>query len=144
MLTGTTRMFISTRGGARCRQTRQQRNKATFRRFHEAINTGDAELISKTIDEVAEPDVLIRTPLPVEATGAQALKQVTAMLHRAFPDTLVPPPRDSTGAPCSRQAASAAAAATTLLGPTTPSRTRRSLHPSAASVPPPPALSPPP
>jgi steroid delta-isomerase-like uncharacterized protein len=64
----------------------ETRNKATFRRFDDAVNTGDAELISKTIDELVEPDVLIRTPLPVEATGAQALKQVWAMLLRAFPD----------------------------------------------------------
>jgi len=35
-------------------------NKAMFSRFHDAMNTGDAELISKTIDEVFEPDVLIR------------------------------------------------------------------------------------
>jgi steroid delta-isomerase-like uncharacterized protein len=61
-------------------------NKATFRRFHDATNTGDAELISRTIDEVFEPDVLIRTPLPVEATGAQAIKEVFMGLHRAFPD----------------------------------------------------------
>jgi steroid delta-isomerase-like uncharacterized protein len=61
-------------------------NKATFSRLHEAVNSGDPELIAKTIDEVAEPDVLIRTPLPVEATGAQALKEVFARLHRAFPD----------------------------------------------------------
>jgi predicted ester cyclase len=61
-------------------------NKATFRRFHDATNTGDAELISKTIDEIVEPDVQIRTPLPVQATGAQALKEVFARLHRAFPD----------------------------------------------------------
>ncbi|MCW2915082.1 MAG: hypothetical protein JWN52_3150 [Actinomycetia bacterium] len=45
-----------------------------------------AEVISKTIDEVVEPNVLIRTPLPVDATGAQALKQVWAVLLRAFPD----------------------------------------------------------
>ena len=32
-------------------------NKATFSRFHDAVNTGDAEVISKTIDEVVEPDV---------------------------------------------------------------------------------------
>jgi predicted ester cyclase len=50
------------------------------------MNTGDAELISQTIDEVFEPDVKIRTPLPVEATGAQALKEVFARLYRAFPD----------------------------------------------------------
>jgi hypothetical protein len=61
-------------------------NKATYRRFQDAANTGDAELISKTIDEVVEPDVLTRTPLPVEATGTQALKEVFARLHRAFPD----------------------------------------------------------
>jgi hypothetical protein len=61
-------------------------NKATFRRFHDAMNTGDVELISKTIDEIVEPDVLIGTPLPVEATGAQALKQVWAMLLRGLPD----------------------------------------------------------
>jgi steroid delta-isomerase-like uncharacterized protein len=50
------------------------------------MNTGDAEVISKTIDEVVEPDVLIRTPVPIDATGAQALKQVWAVLLRAFPD----------------------------------------------------------
>jgi steroid delta-isomerase-like uncharacterized protein len=61
-------------------------NKATFRRLHDATNTGDAELISKTIDELVDPDVLIRTPLPVEATGAQAIKEVFARLLRAFPD----------------------------------------------------------
>jgi len=48
------------------------------------MNTGDGELISKTIDEVVEPDALIRTPLPLEATGAPALKVVFAMLHRTF------------------------------------------------------------
>jgi steroid delta-isomerase-like uncharacterized protein len=61
-------------------------NKATFRRLHDAVNSGDAELISKTIDEVVEPDVRIGTPLPIDATGAQALKQVWATLLRAYPD----------------------------------------------------------
>lgn len=61
-------------------------NKATFSRFHDAINTGDAEIISKTIDEVVEPNVLFHAPVPTEATGAQALKQVWAVLLRAFPD----------------------------------------------------------
>ena len=78
---------------------RETSNKATFRRFHDATNTGDAELISNlpsphprsatvcwTIDDIVEPDVLIRTPLPVEATGVQALKEVFARLDRAFPD----------------------------------------------------------
>lgn len=66
--------------------TTAERNKATFRRFHDALNTGDAEQIAAAIDKYVEPDVRIPTPLPVETTGAQALKQVLATLHRAFPD----------------------------------------------------------
>ena len=61
-------------------------NKATMRRFQDATNSHVAELISETIDEVVEPDVLIRTPLPIQATGAELLKEVFARLHRAFPD----------------------------------------------------------
>jgi len=61
-------------------------NKATFRRFHDAVNTGDAELISKTIDELVAPDVLFHVPVPIEATGAQAAKQVWAMLLLGLPD----------------------------------------------------------
>lgn len=61
-------------------------NKSTFIRFQDAVNTGDAEVISKTIDEVVEPDVLFHAPVPTGATGAQALKQVWAVLLRAFPD----------------------------------------------------------
>lgn len=61
-------------------------NKATFTRFHDAANTGDAEVIARTIDELVDPDAVIRTPLPIGATGAQALKQVWAMLLRTYPD----------------------------------------------------------
>jgi hypothetical protein len=61
-------------------------NKATYGLLVDAVNSGDAEFISKTIDEVVEPDLLIRRRLPVEATGAQALKQVWVMLLRTFPD----------------------------------------------------------
>lgn len=68
-------------------QTAQERrNKAISKRFQDATNTHDPELISTTIDEVVEPDALIRTPLSLEVTGAQALKEVFARLHRAFPD----------------------------------------------------------
>lgn len=49
-------------------------NKQAIRRLHDVTNTGDLELISKTIDELFEPDALIRTPLPIEATGAQAVR----------------------------------------------------------------------
>jgi steroid delta-isomerase-like uncharacterized protein len=61
-------------------------NKATFSRFHDAVNTGDLEVISTTIDEVVEPDVLFHAPVPTGATGIAALKQVWAVLLRAFPD----------------------------------------------------------
>jgi steroid delta-isomerase-like uncharacterized protein len=61
-------------------------NKATFSRFHEAANTGDAEFVSKTIDELVVPDAAIRTPLPIDATGAELLKRVWAMLLRIYPD----------------------------------------------------------
>jgi len=63
-----------------------QSNKATVTRFQKAMSGGDWELMSKTIDEVVEPDALIRTPLPSEATGAELLKEAFRRLHRAFPD----------------------------------------------------------
>jgi steroid delta-isomerase-like uncharacterized protein len=61
-------------------------NKATFERFHEAANTGDVEFLSKTIDEIVAPDAAIRAPLPIDATGAELLKRVWAMLLRVYPD----------------------------------------------------------
>jgi steroid delta-isomerase-like uncharacterized protein len=61
-------------------------NKAAVRRFCDAANSGNAELISKTIDELVEPEALMRTPLPIEATGAELVKEVFARLHRAYPD----------------------------------------------------------
>jgi steroid delta-isomerase-like uncharacterized protein len=64
-------------------------NTSTFLRFHDAISTGDMEFISRTIDEVVEPDVLLSTPLPVDAIGADGLKEAMAMLLRAFPDLQV-------------------------------------------------------
>jgi steroid delta-isomerase-like uncharacterized protein len=64
----------------------QTSNKATVRRFRDAINSGDAELLSETIDELVDPDALIRTPLPIETTGAEAVKEVFARLLHAYPD----------------------------------------------------------
>lgn len=61
-------------------------NKAAFRHFEDVVNTGDAELIMKTIDEVVAPDALIRTPLQIRATGAQAMMEIFGRLLRAFPD----------------------------------------------------------
>jgi steroid delta-isomerase-like uncharacterized protein len=65
------------------------RNRAAFKRFLDSMNTNDQEVISKTIDDLVEPDAQIRTPLPIEATGAQLLKEVFGRLHRAFPDLRV-------------------------------------------------------
>ncbi|MEV0390477.1 ester cyclase [Nonomuraea sp. NPDC050643] len=64
-------------------------NKEVFSRFHDAINSGDAEIIAKAIDEVVHPDVLFHAPVPTGVTGTQALKQVWAVLLRAFPDIRV-------------------------------------------------------
>ena len=60
--------------------------EAAIRRFHDATNSGDPEQISRTVDELVKPDARIRTPLPIEATGAEVLKEVFARLLRAFPD----------------------------------------------------------
>jgi steroid delta-isomerase-like uncharacterized protein len=64
----------------------ETRNKAVLARFEAAMSSGDWGHISKTIDEIVEPDALIRTPLPLDASGAELLKEVFARLHRAFPD----------------------------------------------------------
>jgi steroid delta-isomerase-like uncharacterized protein len=63
-----------------------ERNKAIARRFSDGMNTNDAEIVSRTIDELVEPDALIRTPLPIGVTGARALKEVFTRLHTAYPD----------------------------------------------------------
>jgi steroid delta-isomerase-like uncharacterized protein len=63
-----------------------ERNKATLRRLIDGMNTNDVEIISKTIDELVEPDVVIRNPLPLDVPGAQGLKLVFTTLHRAYPD----------------------------------------------------------
>src|SRR5262245_9779178 len=65
---------------------RETTNKATTRRLYDAMITGDAEIISKTIDEVVEPNVLYHAPNPTGAAGTQLLKQVWPVLLRAFPD----------------------------------------------------------
>ena len=61
-------------------------NKATVIRFQDALSSGDWDVLSTTIDELVEPDAQISTPLPIEATGAELLKEVFRRLHRAFPD----------------------------------------------------------
>ncbi|AXB48248.1 ester cyclase [Amycolatopsis albispora] len=67
----------------------ETRNQAVFGRFHDALNTHDLALISKTIDEVVHPDVLFHAPVPTGLSGPDALKQVWEVLLRAFPDIRV-------------------------------------------------------
>lgn len=62
------------------------RNKETFKRFRDAMNTCDSEIISTTIDELVAPEAIVRTPLLGNATGAEALKQVWAVLLAGIPD----------------------------------------------------------
>ncbi|HEY2480278.1 MAG TPA: ester cyclase [Solirubrobacterales bacterium] len=65
--------------------TLEEQHKATVRRLQDAFG-GDPEQAERTIDEAVDPDVLIRTPLPLESSGADAMKEVIDHLHRAFPD----------------------------------------------------------
>ncbi|MFD5096534.1 ester cyclase [Amycolatopsis thailandensis] len=69
--------------------TEKERNLAAFSRFHDATNTGSLRLVERTIDEVVDPDLVFHTPVPMDATGARALKQVWTVLLRAFPDLRV-------------------------------------------------------
>ena len=62
------------------------RHKAAFIRFHDAMNSGDAEIISKAIDNMVASNVLFHAPVPGRAPGAQALKETWTVLLRAFPD----------------------------------------------------------
>ncbi|ELP63618.1 ester cyclase [Streptomyces turgidiscabies] len=61
-------------------------NTATLDRLHSAVNSGDPDVISKAIDELVAPDVLFHAPVPMGATGPEALKRVWEVLLRAFPD----------------------------------------------------------
>lgn len=64
-------------------------NKATLRRLLEVTNSHDEELISKTFDELFDPDAAMAAPLPLEVSGAEAIKEVFKTLHRAYPDLRV-------------------------------------------------------
>jgi steroid delta-isomerase-like uncharacterized protein len=66
--------------------TQETANKATYVRFQDAMNTRDPEIISTTIDLLVQPDAQVRTPLPIDAAGAQLLKEVFARLLTAYPD----------------------------------------------------------
>jgi steroid delta-isomerase-like uncharacterized protein len=59
-------------------------SKAAIRRLCDAMNSGDAELLAHTIDQVFDPDVVQH--IPFEMKGLQAVQALTAGFYRAFPD----------------------------------------------------------
>jgi steroid delta-isomerase-like uncharacterized protein len=61
-------------------------NKAAVKRFAEAANTHDPELISRAVDEVFDANWRAGWQMPIEANGLQGVKNVFATLHAAFPD----------------------------------------------------------
>jgi steroid delta-isomerase-like uncharacterized protein len=69
--------------------TPEERNKAKLRLFEHLLGSGDEEEVTRAIDEFVAPDVLMRTPLPLDSTGAAAMKEVFGRLHAAFPDLRV-------------------------------------------------------
>ncbi|MFI6742602.1 ester cyclase [Nonomuraea sp. NPDC050451] len=64
----------------------EARNKETYHRFHEAVNSGDLEIISKAIDEYIHPDGRFHPAQQTDVTAVQAQKRIWAILLRAFPD----------------------------------------------------------
>lgn len=70
-------------------RSQESDNTATLRRLIDVLNSGDQGVISSAIDEIFHPDVLIRTPLKVDASGTELMKQVWAVLLHGFPDLRV-------------------------------------------------------
>ncbi|MEV4020817.1 ester cyclase [Nonomuraea angiospora] len=64
----------------------EARNKETYHRFHEAINSGDLEVIAKAIDEFIHPDGRFHAAERTDVTAVQAQKRIWEVLLRAFPD----------------------------------------------------------
>ncbi|MEW1847137.1 ester cyclase [Nonomuraea angiospora] len=64
----------------------EARNKETYHRFHEAINSGDLEVIAKAIDEFVHPDGRFHATELAGVTAVQAQKRIWEILLRAFPD----------------------------------------------------------
>ncbi|MEU5869393.1 ester cyclase [Nonomuraea sp. NPDC047529] len=65
--------------------TEEARNRETYRRFHDAVNSGDLEVIVKAAEEFIHPDARFHVTggaLP----AVQAQRQVWDVLLRAFPD----------------------------------------------------------
>jgi hypothetical protein len=64
------------------------RNKATFSRFHDGTAATWRSCQGRST-KIVDPNVRFHAPVPLDATGPQALKLVWAVLLRAFPDLQV-------------------------------------------------------
>jgi predicted ester cyclase len=64
----------------------EARNEETYHRFHNAINSGDLEVIFKAIDDCIHPDARFHTAERTDMTAVQAQRRVWETLLRAFPD----------------------------------------------------------
>jgi len=72
-------------------ETRQARNRVAFERLHDAVNSGELELISKTIAEIVRADAVLHTSLPLDVSGPAAFLRVWEILLRTYPDIHVAP-----------------------------------------------------
>ncbi|MGK5683698.1 ester cyclase [Actinoplanes sp. URMC 104] len=64
----------------------QDDHKQTYRRFHDAVNSRDLQVISRTIDRCFHPDALFHAGEQSGADAVQAQKRIWPILLRAFPD----------------------------------------------------------
>jgi predicted ester cyclase len=64
----------------------EERNKQTYHHFHDAINSGDLEVIGKAIDEFIHPDGRFHAAGPDGVAAVPAQKRIWETLLRAFPD----------------------------------------------------------
>ncbi|MEU7835668.1 ester cyclase [Nonomuraea sp. NPDC049129] len=78
--------IISIQGEGDMSTAQEARNKETYHRFHEAINSGDLEVISKAVDELIHPDGQFHTAERTDANAVQAQKRIWEVLLRAYPD----------------------------------------------------------
>ena len=59
-------------------------NKAAMRRFVDAANAHDSELLSEVVDEVFDPDMKSGNPMPIEASGSEGVKKVFQSRRRSL------------------------------------------------------------
>lgn len=66
--------------------TEEERNRAAYHRFHDAINGGDLETIMKVLEEALHPDARFHAPQAAGIPALRAQRRVWETLLRAFPD----------------------------------------------------------